>query len=106
MSLLFATRMLRAAASPAVARAAPAPAVPLPFGPNNVFVRWFSQKLSSAAKKRFRGTGRGALKRRAAGMRHNTVLKRQSTLSRKRGNTELVATPAIVRKIKRMIGAR
>ena len=69
-------------------------------------LRFFSHKLHSGAKKRFRGTARGALKRKAAGNRHNTGLKRPGTQARKRASTELVASPAIVRRIKAMIGAR
>lgn len=68
--------------------------------------RWFSNKLSSAAKKRFRGTGRGVIKRKSQGMRHNTGMKRPGVQARKRGTRELVGTPSIVRKIKRMIGAK
>lgn len=81
-------------------RAAPPPAAGM------ALVRFFSNKLHSGAKKRFRGTARGALKRKAAGNRHNTGLKRPGTQARKRASTELVASPAIVRRIKAMIGAR
>ena len=81
-------------------RAAPPP----PAG--HALLRFFSNKLHSGAKKRFRGTARGALKRKAAGNRHNTGLKRPGTQARKRASTELVASPAIVRRIKAMIGAR
>lgn len=86
----------------ALARLAPSPSPSLAGG----VARWFSNKLSSAAKKRFRATARGALKRKSAGMRHNTGLKRPGVQSRKRGTRELVASPAIVRKVKTMIGAR
>jgi ribosomal protein L35 len=81
-------------------RAAPPPAA------GDALLRFFSNKLHSGAKKRFRGTARGALKRKAAGNRHNTGLKRPGTQARKRASTELVASPAIVRRIKAMIGAR
>ena len=75
-------------------------------GFQSVVWRWFSQKLHSGAKKRFRGTARGALKRKAAYNRHNTGLKRPGTQARKRNTTELVANAAIVRRIKTMIGRR
>ena len=77
-----------------------------PQGGGDALIRFFSNKLHSGAKKRFRGTARGALKRKAAGNRHNTGLKRPGTQARKRASTELVASPAIVRRIKAMIGAR
>ena len=77
-----------------------------PAGGADALLRFFSNKLHSGAKKRFRGTARGALKRKAAGNRHNTGLKRPGTQARKRASTELVASPAIVRRIKAMIGAR
>jgi ribosomal protein L35 len=77
-----------------------------PAGSADALIRFFSNKLHSGAKKRFRGTARGALKRKAAGNRHNTGLKRPGTQARKRASTELVASPAIVRRIKAMIGAR
>ena len=83
-------------------RAAPPPAA----GGAESLLRFFSNKLHSGAKKRFRGTARGAIKRKAAGNRHNTGLKRPGTQARKRASTELVASPAIVRRIKAMIGAR
>ena len=73
---------------------------------NNALLRFFSNKLHSGAKKRFRGTARGALKRKAACNRHNTGLKRPGTQARKRNTTELVANAAIVRRIKTMIGRR
>jgi ribosomal protein L35 len=86
----------------ALARLAPSPSPSLAGG----VARWFSNKLSSAAKKRFRGTGRGVIKRKSQGMRHNTGMKRPGVQARKRGTRELVGTPSIVRKIKRMIGAK
>ena len=79
---------------------------PPPAGSTSALLRFFSNKLHSGAKKRFRGTARGALKRKAAGNRHNTGLKRPGTQARKRASTELVASPAIGRRSKAMIGAR
>ena len=66
--------------------------------------RWLSNKRHSGAKKRFRATQRGAIKRKAAGMGHNTGLRRQHRQARKRAQTELVANPAILRTVRRMIG--
>ena len=66
--------------------------------------RWLSNKRHSGAKKRFRATQRGAIKRKAAGMGHNTGLRRQHRQTRKRAQTSLVATPAILRTVRRMIG--
>ena len=64
---------------------------------------WRFYKTSSGAKKRFRLTKRGVLKRKADGMRHNTGLKRPSRQSRKRAITT-IASAKIVRRLRRMIG--
>ena len=50
----------------------------------NFLARWLSNKRHSGAKKRFRATQRGAIKRKAAGMGHNTGLRRQHRQTRKR----------------------
>ena len=70
----------------------------------NLLARFLSNKRHSGAKKRFRATQRGAIKRKAAGMGHNTGLRRQHRQTRKRAQTSLVATPAILRTVRRMIG--
>ena len=75
-----------------------------PFGARDLLARFLSNKRHSGAKKRFRATQRGAIKRKAAGMGHNTGLRRQHRQTRKRAQTSLVATPAILRTVRRMIG--
>ena len=70
----------------------------------NFLARMLSNNRHSGAKKRFRATQRGAIKRKAAGMGHNTGLRRQHRQTRKRAQTSLVATPAILRTVRRMIG--
>lgn len=73
-----------------------------------LLVQMFSKlrgaKAHSGAKKRFRGTGRGAIKRKAAGTGHNTGLRRQHVQTRKRAQKTLVATPKIHITVRRMIG--
>ena len=73
-------------------------------GARDLLARMLSNKRHSGAKKRFRATQRGAIKRKAAGMGHNTGLRRQHRQARKRAQTELVANPAILRTVRRMIG--
>ena len=75
-----------------------------PLGARDLLARMLSNKRHSGAKKRFRATQRGAIKRKAAGMGHNTGLRRQHRQTRKRAQTSLVATPAILRTVRRMIG--
>jgi len=75
-----------------------------PVGARDLLARMLSNKRHSGAKKRFRATQRGAIKRKAAGMGHNTGLRRQHRQTRKRAQTELVANPAILRTVRRMIG--
>ena len=75
-----------------------------PLYTRDVLARWLSNKRHSGAKKRFRATQRGAIKRKAAGMGHNTGLRPQHRQTRKRAQTSLVATPAILRTVRRMIG--
>ena len=76
-----------------------------PLYTRDVLARWLSSnKRHSGAKKRFRATQRGAIKRKAAGMGHNTGLRRQHRQTRKRAQTSLVVTPAILCTVRRMIG--
>ena len=75
-----------------------------PTGARDLLARFLSNKRHSGAKKRFRAMQRGAIKRKAAGMGHNTGLRRQHRQARKRAQTELVANPAILRTVRRMIG--
>ena len=53
-----------------------------PLGARDLLARMLSNKRHSGAKKRFRATQRGAIKRKAAGMGHNTGLRRQHRQTR------------------------
>ncbi len=59
-------------------------------------------KTHSGAKKRFRTTGTGKLRRQKSGMRHN-LERKPSTLTRRLSGTTEVA-PADTKRIKRLLG--
>lgn len=60
------------------------------------------QKTHSGAKKRFKVTGTGKLKKQQAGMRHNLEVK--STRRKRRLNQDEVLSPADAKVIKKLLG--
>ncbi|HEU5222866.1 MAG TPA: 50S ribosomal protein L35 [Candidatus Lumbricidophila sp.] len=60
------------------------------------------QKTHSGAKKRFKITGTGKLKKQQAGMRHN--LEGKSSVRTRRLNQDKVLAPASAKGIKKMLG--
>jgi len=60
------------------------------------------QKTHSGAKKRFKVTGTGKLKKQQAGMRHNLEVK--STRRKRRLNQDEVLSPADAKVVKKLLG--
>jgi len=60
------------------------------------------QKTHSGAKKRFKVTGSGKLKKQQAGMRHN--LESKSGQRKRRLNQDEIVAPANVKVLKRLLG--
>jgi large subunit ribosomal protein L35 len=60
------------------------------------------QKTHSGAKKRFKVTGSGKIKKQQAGMRHNLEVK--SGAKKRDLNLDQVIAPADVRSIKKLLG--
>ena len=60
------------------------------------------QKTHSGAKKRFKITGSGKLKKQQAGMRHNLEVK--SSVQTRRLNRDKVLAPADAKVIKKLLG--
>ena len=60
------------------------------------------QKTHSGAKKRFKVTGTGKIKKQQAGMRHNLEVK--SGQRKRRLNTDEQIAPANVKAIKKLLG--
>lgn len=60
------------------------------------------QKTHSGAKKRFKVTGTGKLKKQQAGMRHNLEIK--STRRKRRLNQDEVLSPADAKVVKKLLG--
>jgi len=60
------------------------------------------QKTHSGAKKRFKVTGGGKLKKQQAGMRHN--LESKSGQRKRRLNQDEIVAPANVKVLKRLLG--
>ncbi|MGO2658916.1 50S ribosomal protein L35 [Mycetocola reblochoni] len=60
------------------------------------------QKTHSGAKKRFKLTGTGKVRKQQAGMRHNLEVK--SSKRKRRLNSDEVSSPADVKNIKKLLG--
>lgn len=60
------------------------------------------QKTHSGAKKRFKVTGSGKIRKQQAGMRHNLEVK--SSVQTRRLNKDKVLAPADAKVIKKMLG--
>ena len=61
------------------------------------------QKTHSGAKKRFKVTGSGKIRKQQAGMRHNLEVK--SSVQTRRLNKDKVLAPADAKVIKKLLGA-
>ena len=60
------------------------------------------QKTHSGAKKRFKVTGSGKIRKQQAGMRHNLEVK--SSVQTRRLNRDVVLAPADAKNIKKLLG--
>ena len=60
------------------------------------------QKTHSGAKKRFKITGTGKIRKQQAGMRHNLEVK--SSVQTRRLNRDVVLAPADAKNIKKLLG--
>jgi large subunit ribosomal protein L35 len=60
------------------------------------------QKTHSGAKKRFKITGSGKIKKQQAGMRHNLEVK--SSKQKRRLNQDQIVAPADAKMIKKLLG--
>ncbi|WP_430593328.1 50S ribosomal protein L35 [Humidisolicoccus flavus] len=61
------------------------------------------QKTHSGAKKRFKVTGSGKIRKQQAGMRHNLEVK--SSVQKRRLNSDKVVSPADAKVIKKLLAS-